>query len=84
MERVVGGRPREAGVASGGGEPWAHGIVGMVQTAADWWIDRRSMSRAALVAYLTGLISSGVEGMFAGAIGGDAGAVPLTVHSAFP
>jgi hypothetical protein len=56
----------------------------MVQAAADWWIDRHAMSRAALVAYLTALISSGTEGMFAGGIGGDASEVPLTVHSAFP
>ncbi len=53
VARVLGDRLREAGVDSGGAEPWAHGIVGMVQAAADWWIDRRSMSRAALVAYLT-------------------------------
>lgn len=84
VARVLGDRLREAGVDSGGAEPWAHGIVGMVQAAADWWIDRRSMSRAALVAYLTALISAGVEGMFARSIGGEAGAVPLTVHSAFP
>ena len=84
VARVLGDRLREAGVDSGGAEPWAHGIVGMVQAAADWWIDRRCMSRMALVDYLTALISSGVEGMFAAAIGGDAGAVPLVVHSAFP
>jgi hypothetical protein len=59
-------------------------MVGMVQAAADWWIDRRSMSRTALVDYLAALIWAGVEGMFAGAIGGDASAVPLAVHSAFP
>ena len=40
----------------------------MVQAAADWWIDRRSMSRAALVDYLTAMISTGVEGLFAGAM----------------
>jgi AcrR family transcriptional regulator len=84
VARVLGDRLREAGVDSGGAEPWAHGIVGMVQAAADWWIDRHAMSRAALVAYLTALISSGTEGMFAGGIGGDASEVPLTVHSAFP
>ena len=59
-------------------------MVGMVQAEADWWIDRRAMSRAALVDYLTALISAGVEGMFADALGGGASAVPLTVHSAFP
>jgi AcrR family transcriptional regulator len=68
VARVLGDRLREAGVDSGGAEPWAHGIVGMVQAAADWWIDRRSMSRAALVAYLTALISVGIEGLFGDAI----------------
>jgi AcrR family transcriptional regulator len=68
VARVLGDRLREAGVDSGGAEPWAHGIVGMVQAAADWWIDRRSMSRAALVEYLTAMISTGVEGLFGAAI----------------
>ncbi len=68
VARVLGDRLRDAGVDSGGAEPWAHGIVGMVQAAADWWIDRRSMSRAALVAYLTAMISTGVEGLFAVAV----------------
>ena len=68
VARVLGDRLRQAGVDSGGAEPWAHGIVGMVQAAADWWIDRRSMSRAALVAYLTAMISTGIEGLFGDAL----------------
>jgi hypothetical protein len=40
----------------------------MVQAAAEWWIDRRSMSRAALVDYLTAMISTGIEGLFGDAI----------------
>ena len=84
VAQVLGDRLREAGVDSGGAEPWAHGVVGMVQAAADWWIDRRSMSRAALVGYLTALISSGVEGLLGSAIDQAPGAVPLTVRSAVP
>jgi len=64
VARVLDDRLRAAGADSGGAEPWAHGMVGMVQAAADWWIDRRSMSREALVAYLTAMISAGVEGLF--------------------
>jgi AcrR family transcriptional regulator len=75
VARVMGDRLRDAGVDSGGAEPWAHGIVGMVQSAADWWIDQRSMSRAALVAYLTAIVASGVEGLFAEAVDGTAGGV---------
>ena len=84
VARVMGDRLREAGVDSGGAEPWAHGVVGMVQAAADWWIDRRTMSRAALVGYLTSLISTGVEGLLAGSVEVATAAVPLTVHSAVP
>lgn len=84
VARLLGDGLRAAGVDSGGAEPWAHGIVGMVQAAADWWIDRRSMSRAALVEYLTTLISTGVEGLLGGSLGAAAGGVSLTVHSAVP
>ena len=84
VARVMGDRLREAGVDSGGAEPWAHGVVGMVQAAADWWIDRRTMSRAALVGYLTSLLSTGVEGLLASSVEAATSAGPLTVHSAVP
>jgi AcrR family transcriptional regulator len=85
VARVIGDRLREAGADSGGAEPWAHGIVGMVQAAADWWIDRRSMSRAALVAYLTAMISTGIEGLFGDAVApAGIGGGPLRVVSARP
>ena len=83
VARVLGDRLRSAGVDSGGAEPWAHGVVGLVQAAADWWIDRRPMSRAALVDYLTTLISGGIEGVV-GAGGNADGAVQLHVHNAVP
>ena len=35
---------------------WAHGIVGMVQAAGDWWLDTRSVSRAELAEELTALV----------------------------
>lgn len=60
---VLGERIGREGADAGGAEPWAHGIVGMVQAAADWWIDRRTLSRAALVDHLTALISTGIEGL---------------------
>ena len=80
VARVLGDRLRDAGADSGGAEPWAHGIVGMVQAAADWWIDSRSMSRAALVGYLTAMISTGVEGLF-GVTPGNADLRVLERHS---
>lgn len=57
---VLGERIREAGGDSGAAEPWAHGLVGMIHQAADWWVDRRTMPRARLVEYLVSLLWDGL------------------------
>src|SRR5688500_4975005 len=58
---VLGDELRRAGLDSGGAEPWAHGIVGMVQLAGDRWLEERSMSRENLVDYLEALIWKGLS-----------------------
>lgn len=63
ITRVLGERLRAAGLDSGGAEAWGHGLVGMVQTAGDWWLERRSMSRASLTEYLTVLVWDGFSGV---------------------
>ena len=35
---------------------WAHGVVGMVQAAGDWWLETGSCTRAELVDELTALL----------------------------
>jgi AcrR family transcriptional regulator len=62
LTRVLGERMREFGLDSGAAEPWAYGLVGMVECAGDWWLERRSMSRDSLTGYLTSLIWSGFLG----------------------
>jgi hypothetical protein len=62
---IIGERLRALGLDSGGAEAWAQGLVGMVQSAGDWWLERRTMSRAALTDYLTTLIWGGVSGVLA-------------------
>lgn len=42
-------------------EPWARGIVGMVQVAGDWWLEQRSMTRERLVDHLVTLLWSGLR-----------------------
>ena len=54
---------RRAGMDSGAAEPWAHGIVGMVQLAGDWWLSARTMPRERLVEYLTDLLWQGFSGI---------------------
>ena len=65
LATLLGERMRGLGLDSGGAEAWAHGLVGMVQSAGDWWLERRTMSRRALTDYLTTLIWGGVAGVLA-------------------
>jgi AcrR family transcriptional regulator len=65
LATLIGERLRAAGLDSGGAEAWAQGLVGMVQSAGDWWLERRTMSRAALTDYLSTLIWGGISGVLA-------------------
>jgi AcrR family transcriptional regulator len=67
LSRLIGERLRAGNLDSGGAEPWAHAIVGMVQAAGDWWLERRSMTRADLTEYLTTLLWSGIAGLYTAA-----------------
>lgn len=68
LARVIGDRLRDMGLDSGGAEPWAYGIVGMVQTIGDWWITHsRPISRKALTEYVTTLLWDGLSGIRAAA-----------------
>ncbi len=64
---LLGDRLRAQGLDAGGAEAWAQGLVGMVQSAGDWWLERRTMSREALTGYLTTIIWSGISGALEGA-----------------
>jgi AcrR family transcriptional regulator len=59
---LVGEQLASAGLDTGGAEAWGHAIVGLVAGAADWWVDRRTMSRQRLVGYLADLLWSGFDG----------------------
>lgn len=63
---VIGESLREAGQDSGAAELWGFGIVGLVRAAADRWLEQQTMSRAAVVNYLTDLIWPGLADMPSG------------------
>lgn len=44
-------------------EAWAHGIVGMVQNVGEWWLERHSVSRDAVVENLTTIIWAAIDGI---------------------
>jgi AcrR family transcriptional regulator len=58
--RVIGDFMREGGMDSGVADPWGFGIVGMVRSATDRWLEQPTMSRVALVTYLTDLVWPGL------------------------
>ena len=58
------------GLDSGAAEPWAYGVTGLVQSTGEWWLQRRSMSRAHVVEYVTQLIWAALSGIL-----GEAGIV---------
>jgi AcrR family transcriptional regulator len=70
---VLGEELRTNGLDSGASEPWAHGIVGFVELAGDWWLQNRSMPRERLVTYLTDLLWKGFRGTAADYLDGLAG-----------
>ena len=62
LSALLGDYLRAFGVDSGPAEPWAYGIVGFVQSTAEWWLERRSMSRDSVVEYLTIAVWSAIDG----------------------
>jgi AcrR family transcriptional regulator len=59
--RVIGEFMRQAGQDSGVAELWGFGIVGLVRSAADRWLDQPSMSRSTVASYLTDLVWPGLS-----------------------
>jgi AcrR family transcriptional regulator len=63
LTAILGDYLRVFGVDSGGAEPWAFGITGLVQSTGEWWLSRRSMSRMHVVDYVTQLIWAALSGV---------------------
>jgi AcrR family transcriptional regulator len=63
LTAILGDYLRVFGLDSGGAEPWAFGITGLVQSTGEWWLQRRSMSRGHAVDYVTQLIWAALAGV---------------------
>jgi AcrR family transcriptional regulator len=63
LTAILGDYLRSFGLDSGGAEPWAYGITGLVQSTGEWWLSRRSMSRRHVVDYVTRLIWAALSGV---------------------
>lgn len=62
LTSVIGDYQRVFGLDSGAAEPWAYGLTGLMQSTGEWWLQRRSMSRARVVDYVTRLICAAFTG----------------------
>lgn len=62
LSALLGDYLRAFDIDSGAAEPWAFGVVGLVQSTAEWWLERRSMSRESVVEYLAIAIWSAIDG----------------------
>lgn len=60
---LLGDYMRTFGLDSGAAEPWAYGVVGMVQNIGEWWLDRRSMGKESIVEYTTQIIWAAIDGI---------------------
>jgi AcrR family transcriptional regulator len=55
---------QQSGSDPAAAEPWGHGVVGLVRSAADWWLRaERPMLRTELAAHLTDLAWAGLSGV---------------------
>ena len=60
--RFLGDTLRELNVDAAGAEPWAEGLLGLGLSTGEWWLERRTMSKAAVGRYLTAFIWHALEG----------------------
>jgi AcrR family transcriptional regulator len=55
---------QQSGQETTAAAPWGHGVVGLVRSAADWWLRAgRPMLRSELAAHLTDLAWAGLSGV---------------------
>jgi AcrR family transcriptional regulator len=80
IARVMGDALRALGLDTGGSEPWAHGLVGLGMSTGEWWLTRRTMSRAAVSTYLSSFVWHALQGIsesYGVAIDGESGELRL-------
>ncbi|GEB14114.1 TetR/AcrR family transcriptional regulator [Pimelobacter simplex] len=62
LARMLGDALRRLGGDAGAAEPWAHAVVGLGASVGQWWLERRTMSRAAIADYLGDFIWHALSG----------------------
>ncbi|MBV9830508.1 MAG: helix-turn-helix transcriptional regulator [Marmoricola sp.] len=63
LSRVLGDSLAEFGLDSGSAEPHAYGLVGLGLATGEWWLRRKTMSRAAVSRHLSQFVWHAFEGI---------------------
>ncbi len=63
--RTMGDALRSIGADAAAAEPWSHGVVGLGLAIGEWWLQRRTMSQAAVSRYLSSFVWHSFSGMAA-------------------
>lgn len=79
LSRILNDGLRDLGLDAGGAEPWAQGLVGLGLTTGEWWLERGTMSREAVIRYTTEFIWHAFNG-----IAGEYGAQAADVADVAP
>ncbi|MFF8815334.1 TetR/AcrR family transcriptional regulator [Streptomyces pactum] len=66
LTRVFDEALHHLGLDTRGAEPWAHAVVGMVHNTAEWWLEKRPMSRQEIVDRLTEMVWAAIDGFLRG------------------
>lgn len=62
LSRLLGDVLRLLGGDTGAAEPWAQAVVGLGSSVGQWWLERRTLSRAAAAGYLAEFVWHALAG----------------------
>jgi AcrR family transcriptional regulator len=63
LAALIAGQLATLGMDTSGAEPWGHSLAGAVGGATHWWLDHRTISKEALIEYLSIVILGSLEGI---------------------
>ena len=63
ISRIMGESMHQLGIDAGGAEPWSQAVVGLGLSTGEWWIERQTMTRAAVSRYLADFVWGALVGI---------------------
>lgn len=70
LTRTFEGALSAAGRDTRGAAPWAHAVVGLSISGAEWWLEQQTMTREEMTGYLSAFVWHAFDGISGGAYAG--------------